>query len=223
MRQLNISICFLFMLVSIPMPVYPFDVAQRELNFQESPQISIQWPLPGQALLGNVAISGNMAVEGFRSAELLFGYANDPTDTWFLIAQYDTPIENSVLADWDTTLITDGNYDIKLSITLESGNQVTALIQGVRVRNYSPIETDTPTPVTPTSTQVPGDTPIPEATSTPSLTPIPPTQTPLPTNPVMLTSSDIVSGLGRGVLAALALFLLLGAYVGIRSALRNRA
>ena len=37
--------------------------------------VSIQSPLPGQALQGNIPVSGNLAVTGFSSAELLFSYA----------------------------------------------------------------------------------------------------------------------------------------------------
>jgi hypothetical protein len=190
---------------------------------QETPVVSIYWPKPGQALLGNIEISGNTAAEGFTSAELLFGYANDSTDTWFLIAQADLPVENGVLANWDTTVITDGNYNLKLTVTLQDGAKVSSVVQGVRVRNYSPIEADTPTPVTPTLTQVPGDTPIPTVTLTPTITPIHPTATPLPTNPVVLTSNDIIAGFGRGALLVLAVFISLGIYLGVRSMLRNRS
>jgi hypothetical protein len=134
--------------------------------------------------LGNIEVSVNTAVEGFVSAELLFGYTNNPTNTWFLISQSDAPIENGVLTNWDTTVISDGNYDLKLTVSLQDSTQISTVIPGVRVRNYSPIEPDTPTPITPTLTQVPGDTPMPTITPTPTITPIPPTPTPLPTIPL---------------------------------------
>lgn len=221
MRQ-STAIIFLIFAVGFSLRMLPqIDIAWSKNSFQET-TVFIQWPQPGQALLGNIEISGNTAVEGYLSSELLFGYANDVSNTWFLIAQPEAPVQNGVLANWDTTLITDGNYNIKLSVTLQDGSQISSIIQGVRVRNYSPIEPDTPAPVTPTSTPVPGDTPVPTITSTPTISPIPPTSTPLPTNPVTLTSTDFIAGFGRGALIALAAFILVGLYLAIRSLLRNR-
>src|SRR5512143_2183563 len=65
--------------------------------------VAILSPLPGQALQGNVSISGNTAIAGFRSAELDFGYSGDATNTWFLIAESEETVDNDVLAQWDTT------------------------------------------------------------------------------------------------------------------------
>lgn len=198
----------------------PSNTAGRTMNtIQEDTVVSIKWPQAGQALLGNVEISGSTKVDGYLSTEISFGYTNDPTGTWFLIAQSDTPVDNGVLAIWDTTIISDGDYNIKVSVNLKDGAIFSTIIQGVRVRNYSPIETDTPIPALTTSTQEPGNTLIPTA----STSPIPQTATPLPTNPVILTTTDYIVGFGRGVLIALGLFILLGVYLGIQSLKRNRS
>jgi hypothetical protein len=218
MRQTTAIFNLIFMVGFSLRMLFPNEIVWSKNTFQETPVVFIQWPLPGQALLGNIEISGNTAVDGYYSTDLFFGYANDPTDTWFLIAQSESPVQNGVLVNWDTTVISDGNYNIKLSVTLQDGAQISSTIQGVRVRNYSPIEPDTPTPVTPTLTPVPGETPIPTST----ITPILPTSTPLPTNPVILTSTDFIAVFGRGALFALVLFIFLGVYLGIRSMMRNR-
>jgi hypothetical protein len=214
-NRLIIIITLGFCLLILP----PDKIAWGQSKTQETHIVSIQWPQSGQALLGNIEIFGNTAVDGYKSAEILFGYANDTTNTWFLIAQSDLPVENGVLANWDTTVISDGNYNIKLSVTLQDGALISSIVQGVRVRNYSPIEPDTPMPVTHTSTPEPGNTPVPTAT----ISPIPPTATPLPTNPVILTSTDFIAGFGRGVLIALGFFIFLGIYLGIRSMNKNRS
>lgn len=174
-----------------------------------TPSVNIQSPVAGQALQGSVAILGNTAVEGFASAELYFGYAQDSTNTWFLIQSYDQPITNGTLAQWDTTTISDGSYDLKLAVTLQDGKKSEKITRGVRVRNYTAIETDTPTPVTPTSTPLPG-----APTSTPTRTPTPvlPTGTPLPTNPAQLSPSALEDSLGKGALAVFGLFAVLGLY-----------
>lgn len=50
-------------------------------------EIAIDSPKAGQALQGSVAVMGSSAVEGFRMAEVSFGYASDQTHTWFSSAR----------------------------------------------------------------------------------------------------------------------------------------
>ena len=186
-----------------PLPATELDATQVI-----TPTISIQYPTSGQALQGSIAISGTSLVEGFSTAELLFAYEVDPTNTWFLIQSYNRPISGGTLALWDTTTITDGTYRLRLVVWLSDGSQVEQTVSGLRVRNYTPIETNTPTPLTPTATLPPGETPVP----TPTVTIVPPTVTPLPTNPVELTSQKVSESLGKGALAIFGLFAMIGIY-----------
>jgi hypothetical protein len=171
-------------------------------------------------LQGNVPILGTTLVAGFVSYEITFAYANNPTGTWFLIQSSTLPAAAAPLAYWDTTLITDGNYTLRLIVAQADGNQITVFIQGLRVRNYTPIETDTPTPLAaPSLTPQPGqaaDTPIPSATLPATATSIPPTPIPLPTNPAIITRVDYLSNLARGALVALVVFSLIGFYLGVQ-------
>jgi hypothetical protein len=115
-------------------------------------------PAPGQALQGRVAVTGRLPADGFRSAELTFTYDQDPRQTWFLLAQLSEPAEGE-LAEWDTTVLTDGEYVLRLLVEMEDGEQIEATtIPGLRLRNYSPVETDTPAP---TPSPKPGETPVP--------------------------------------------------------------
>ena len=173
------------------------------------PGISISFPVPGQALQGDVTIAGYSATEGFVSSELAFAYKGDPTDTWFLIVEATEPVAGGTLAQWDTSTITDGDYSLRLRVMLQNGNHLEAVVPGLRVRNYTPVETDTPTPVTPTATRLPGETPIPSTTPTIAVRF---TATPLPTNPAEVSGSDIVMSVGKGALAILGLFALMGVY-----------
>lgn len=188
--------------------------------FQENISIAIQSPLPGQAVQGTVSIVVETNVEGFKSAELYFAYANNPTDTWFLIGQSAVPISGTWM-DWDTTLITDGNYDLKLIVYLNDGSSQEVLVSRIRVRNYSPVETNTPVPVPPSSTPQPGDTPFVNVTATPTST-VTLTPTFLPTNPSELASQDIFRSLGVGSGVVMVAFLCLGSYILVRNWLRNR-
>lgn len=171
------------------------------------PAQSIRLPVAGQAVQGSVSIEGNSSVPGFVSAELAFAYAGDPTGTWFLIAEASQPVQDGVLAQWDTGTITDGDYDLRLRVVLQNGNHLETLVPGLRVRNYTPVETDTPTPVTPTLTQIPGQTPVVTPTRE-----IRPTPTPLPPNPAEVTGGDVLGSLGKGALAVLGLLALIGVY-----------
>jgi len=183
------------------------------------PGPTILSPSPGQALQGIVPITGNIAVQGFQSAEISFTYQGDPRQTWFLIGELNSPVAEGHLLDWDTTTITDGEYSLNLAVTMESGEVLTTTVEGLRVRNYSPIETDTPYP---TATPAPGDTTVPTTTPTSSGTPIPFTPTPLPTNPAIITTRDVTLSLGKGVLAVVGMFALIGLYQVTRGIARRR-
>jgi hypothetical protein len=170
-----------------------------------------------------VAITGSIAAPGFQSAELTFTYANDTTHTWFWIADMARPI-NGTLAEWDTTTLTDGDYTLRLVVIRTEGSPVEIVIAGLRVRNYTPIETNTPAP-TPTLTAPLTPAPWELPAAPPTLTPLPtsarPTLTPLPTNPALLTTQDITLSLGRGALGLLGAFALLGIYLYWRKLMRK--
>lgn len=185
------------------------------------PPVYISFPADGQALKGKVAVTGSTSVRGFVSSELSFSYSDDPTGTWFLIQNSTESVGDGMLFEWDTSTITDGVYDLQLDVKLSSGETILYSVRQLRVRNYTPVETETPTPVTPTSTPLPGDTPIPTTTSTPTETPVPPTRTALPPNPAQVTRQDLGSSLGKGALFTLGLFALMGIYISIKTIRRR--
>lgn len=186
---------------------------QEATETPPAPSIILQHPLAGQALQGVVRIQGDLYAPGFISAELSFAYRDDPRETWFLIAEIDRIPSGEALAEWDTTTLTDGDYDLRVQLNTDTG-LITFEVPGLRVRNYSPVETDTPAP---TASPAPQDTPAPTQTSTPTITPIPPTPTPLPPNPAQVTREEVLSSLGRGVLIVVGLFALLGLYQAFRN------
>jgi hypothetical protein len=163
-------------------------------------------------------VTGRLPSEGFRSAELSFNYDQDPRQTWFLIARFDEPVEDR-LADWDTTVLTDGEYALRLQVELEDGKRFEATVPGLRVRNYSPVETDTPAP---TPSPPPGETPAPSPSPLPTETARPPTPTPLPPNPASISGQDIQGSLLKGALAAVGGLAMLGLYGSLRSAASRR-
>ena len=182
----------------------------------DSPQVVIRSPGNGQAVIGNVQIYGSTDVKGFVTAELTFAYSDNPTNTWFLIGSSTEPVRNGTLAEWDTSTITDGLYDLRLVVTRQGNDDLIYTVEDLRVRNYTPIETNTPTPVTPTSTPLPGDTPIPTSTPTPTDMPIPPTPTTLPPNPVQVTRQDFAQSLVKGIAITAGAFAVIGIYASIK-------
>ncbi len=79
-------------------------------------------PTAGQILRGQVSITGTTDMSNFASAELDFAYASDSTGSWFLIQTFSQPVANSELAIWDTTSISDGDYILRLRVTLQDGS-----------------------------------------------------------------------------------------------------
>jgi len=164
-------------------------------------------PRPGDVLQGVVTINGTSDATGFVSDELSFTYADDPTGTWFLIAMNSQPVFNDTLATWDTTVITDGDYVLLLRVYLTDGSSREALVSGLRVRNYTPVETPTPIP--------PAQEPTPLPTVTPTTTPFP-TPTTLPRNPATLAPTDVSASILYGGLVALLTFVIIGFYFWLR-------
>jgi hypothetical protein len=196
--------------------------AQDELD--PKPVVTILSPSAGQAVRGSIPIIVDTVIDGFLSAELSFAYQADQPVTWFLISQSEQPLQDALMTEWDTTLLTDGIYDIRLLVTLKNSRQLTSVVRGVRVRNYSPIETDTPTPSptpAPLATVAHLATSLPTATPIPSPTPVPATPTPLPDNPLQLTGQDIGLNFLRGTAGGLALIVLAGLYLSIRNLFRK--
>lgn len=175
--------------------------------------IRVTSPASGATLRGLVDITGTTAVDGFFSAELSFAYASDPAPTWFLILGIDQPLTDGLLAQWDTNLITDGDYDLRLRVTLQDGSVLDSVVTGLRIRNLTPTETAT---VPPTITPEFYETAVP--TSPPTFTPAPtatrkPTPTPLPPNPAAVTQPEITSSLMYGLIIAFLAFLVISIFL----------
>jgi hypothetical protein len=149
--------------------------------------IVITIPAAGDVLQGVTAIQGIILKEEIRSFEISFAYQRDQTGVWFLISRGNQPDSNGNLAFWDTNSIADGLYRIKITGTRVDGKTVEVIIPNLRVRNYSPIESATPTNIRANVEITPTFTVSPMAkTALPSPTNLPP-------NPAELSSMDLVA------------------------------
>ena len=183
---------------------------------QSNPHVAITFPVDGDVVGGEVTIKGTTDVLGFVSSQLDFSYASDSTNTWFALGASSQPEVDAPLATLDTTVITDGNYTLRLRVTLDDGSIEDVTVQ-VKVQNDTPILTPTPI-ITSTPNQLQPQVPTPflvAASPTPTLTPRP-SPTPFPTNAVSLNQTTIYASLGRGALVILGLFLFAGILLRFR-------
>jgi hypothetical protein len=176
-------------------------------------QAVIDSPRPGEALQGQVTISGTTDLEGFQSYEVSFAYQEDTTGTWFPLYSGKEAVKAGSLATWDTTTISDGTYRLRLMIFLADGRAVQTIVSGLRVRNYTAVETATAAPeVTAEAQQSPASA---------DYTPHDAAPDPLGINPAQISRTDLGTSLAKGGLIALGLFILFGLYLAVRALFRR--
>ena len=95
-------------------------------------------------------------------------------------------------------------------VKFEQGEQIAVLVQDLRVRNYSPAETDVPTPnpatpihlpSTPTTATTWTQAPAAAASAVPA-TPVPPMK-----NPAEIQPKEVLKSVGKGALLVIFIFI----------------
>ena len=174
-----------------------------------APSIFIQSPREGQALQGVELLDGRIRGDGFTRGKISFSYSGVPDPTWFFIAdiqpEADGSAQTSFQVEWDTTQITDGNYDLRVVAEYRDGAAIFELIPNLRIRNHTPVETATAVPASEGSG--PGESPTATVEPTPENTP-----TPLPPNPAEVRSSDLYQVLKISGIVVVVLFIVGGVY-----------
>jgi hypothetical protein len=136
----------------------------------------------------------------------------DPTETWFLIKQNNIPVNDDVLGEWDTSVLTDGNYILRLTVNRIDHPPTVIFVEDIRVRNYSPLETETPT----VTLQVISTNRSESTLNTGTFTITPRSQftpTPLKKNPAEINPAQIDLYVQRGAIFALVVLGILGIYI----------
>lgn len=150
-------------------------VAQEDLAVISS-------PTSNAVLRGSVDITGSADYPSFQFYILEFSPEPITGDQWQIIGQIrEAPVVNGVLETWNTSLVPDGSYTIRLRVVRLDGNYSEAFAQQVVVANVQPLPTDTPLPQQEEAAP-PSDLP---PTTTP--TPLPPTPTIVIEQPVVET------------------------------------
>jgi hypothetical protein len=148
---------------------------------------------------------------GFQSAELAFAYDLDHNTSWFILNEGQEPVERGVITEWDTTRITDGSYRLRLRVYRDGGDPVDTFVTGLRIRNYLPVETETPVAAPTEASMATAIVSQPAATRTAVLTP-----TPLPPNPILVTHQKLQASLVYGLFITLAGFIVFGLYLALK-------
>jgi len=202
-------------------------------------QVQITSPEMNAQVRGVIAILGSASVPNFQFYKIEYGVGPNPSQ-WALIGTMrDAPVMNGQLEVWDTSKVPDGVYSLRLHAVKKDGNYEEFFVRQVSVVNSGPSPTASPTPeptmsVTPTPDTMaptPGAPAVdgtPKATATlqiiapaTSLSKVTPT-------PTLARSAQQQRGVlpidykgwwlsfRFGVLAAAAVFVLLGLVFGLR-------
>ena len=170
----------------------------------------ITTPAPQQTVHGIVSIIGTANHPAFVAYELGFSFDPDPTDTWFAIGEpIDTPVLDGRLGIWDTVGISDGNYRLRLTVRLNSAEPLVAIVDNVRIRNY-------------TATETPSAPPTVQPTIEPTVTQVP-SSAASDSDEQGQGSSRFVSSLTIGVMGALSAMLALAVYLQLSPRIRSYA
>lgn len=120
--------------VNLPQPPREYDNLQTEQT-QETVQLTA--PAPFTILSGTAPVMGTASGEGFGYYRLEAGRGLNP-DAWIQIGEVnELPVESDVLAQWDTTLLADGLYALRLQVVRTDQQLETAILQ-VTVDNTPP-------------------------------------------------------------------------------------
>ncbi len=137
------------------------------------PVAAISQPVNGQEIIDTVEIWGTVGGPGFDGYRVEFGFSHDPGGWGPIQERRNTPVENGLLATWDTSTLTPGSGPITIRvIVFGPDNRFTAEIDPVTFERRVMLTLLEPTPTaTPTSTPTPTATPTPTETATPTETP----------------------------------------------------
>ena len=217
----------------------------------QEPQALITSPSVHSVVHGRVQIIGTATQPNFQFYKVEYSLARDRQNWVHVTAVKQTPVVNGVLDVWNTTIVPDGAYCLRLRVVDNTGNYRDHEVFPIVVANAMPSSTPSPTPtITPQFSPTPSLTPkatepavltpiiiVGQPTSTASATaqssPLPEaspsrTSTPRPTRPIATATSSLTgggsfstSGIGRAFLLGASMSASLFAIIGLFYLLRR--
>lgn len=176
-------------------------------GFAPRAQFAVRSPQEGETLQGVVPVEVVSTSSRAPVYRVSFAYEGEEEPRWFPIMVAEARVVEGRIAEWDTTAITDGDYRLRVEADYGSGTEE-IIIRRLLVRNYSYSQ---PTPGVVSTTASSGSAPQ----ATPSINvPTVPRQ---PSNPAEIPPETFIKVVRAGVISAIAVILLLGVYLGIKS------
>ncbi len=184
-------------------------------------------PQSGDTVQGTISIRGTAMHPDFWKYELAWSSTDRPGENWNLLTLQERQVLDGQLAAWNTNLIPDGAYDLRLRVVGRDANYTEVFVRSITIANLgppltptvegtlTPLPTLTPlaTLIIPTTPTVSVARPTEPATPTPALVLVPTRGTSGPSIPNVVPSVNI-AGLGNafcyGAAITLGIFLLLG-------------
>ena len=111
-----------------------FSISASAVPLQTEEDLLIESPAAGESVSGSVEILGSAAAPGMMRYRVEFAYDPNPSDTWFLISEGTEPVHDGLLAVWDTSEITEGEYALRVAAFFPDGSMREAVNGGIRVR-----------------------------------------------------------------------------------------
>jgi hypothetical protein len=102
--------------------------------------VAITSPVDGQQLFGLTNISGSAEdPTAFESYTLEYNDLGDPTAPWLLVQpRVQQQVKNNVLGIWNTNLVPDGTYRLRLRVFLQDGQVSEFVVSDLKVVNSVP-------------------------------------------------------------------------------------
>ncbi len=201
-------------------------------NLQQCLNVSVTSPRMNAVVRGQVEILGSASIDRFQFYKVEWSTIMEP-DRWYAVSTtYHQPVINGRLDVWDTTVLPDGIYNLKLTVVDIAGQEPCRVeVPQIQVANTQPTETPTreelPTPTrppyaaTPTIAIIqPPTATVPKVVATPAPVVIPTrTPSPLPKTQDLLEVFDVqrlAEAFLVGAGGTTAVFVLLGLIALIR-------
>ena len=149
-------------------PIHGASAAPSAIECRDNARLTA--PVAGAVITGVVEIRGRAVVGDFKFYKVEFAPVG--LDKWTLIGPevIFVPVESGLLVVWQSTIVADGAYRLRLQVVDKSGNYCEAFITSIIVANRNVVATETPAP-----------------TETAVLTAVPPGPTTTPRNIVIQT------------------------------------
>lgn len=142
------------------------------------PNANISWPPPVYVVRGEFEVRGTANLPSMTNYFLDFRPlgdnlepVSDSEDSWFpAVLASSSAVNDSALGTWNTELIADGLYELRLTVNVQGGTPVQHRVSPLRVENTPPPFAATPTPLATATQPVP---PTAAATAVPTQDAVP--------------------------------------------------